>query len=160
MNRYFNDLSRLLLLLPVFFLLSSCNDDDENEVAGGSIIGEWAYCDEYYSNSDVTYLCSVSFNSDGSYVGLAFTDNEDLDDGGEFWGTYSISGSILTINTYQERKWIGTSSNFDMREFEAGESYRFFVSGNVLTLIDKYDDDWCYYRFDGDWNKIPNDWKK
>lgn len=116
----------LCVIMAIAFVGCS-NDDDEPE--NNPIVGTWKL--SLSEGGGSYWYCQYNFKSDGTFEVKDWTSNSTEPANYEGSGTYSVSGSVLTLN-YNE---------------EETETYRFSVNGNKLTIYD--------YEEDG-----PNDFYK
>jgi len=110
----------LLLFLIVVALVSGCifgNDDKESSSSSNALIGTW----EYWAGERYT----VTFNQDGTFhFGTEWFNPSETE---YSYGTYEISGSIMTLNYVEYGE-------------EYTDKYTFSVSGNTLTMKSVYAD--------------------
>ncbi len=99
---------------------NSCSNDD-NEPASNNIVGTWRLSLKE-SDGEIWY-CQYKFKSDGTLEVKDWNSDSKEPSSYEAMGTYSISGSFITLN---------------IDEYE--ETYRFSIEGNKLIIYD-YEDD-------------------
>ena len=117
-----------LLLLVVFMTGCIFGDDDKtSSSSSNAIIGTW----EYWTSERET----VTFNNDGTFNFTTYYFNPDETE--NIYGTYTISGSIMTL-TYRE--W----------GEEYVDKYTYSVSGNTLTMKS------VYYDFTLEYTKVKS----
>ena len=113
----------LIALLLLVIIMSGCifGDDDKSSGSANSLIGTW----EYFNRTERD---TVTFNKDGTFsYGFEYNDSHLKDD--YLYGTYSISGSIVTL-TYHEYSG-GISGEYN-------DPYTFSIDGDTLTMRHVY----------------------
>lgn len=123
-------MKKLLILLPILVIASytaGCIfSDDDKPSSGGSnaIIGTW---EDWVTVFGDRQRDTITFNKDGTFnFGTDYYDANGYVETDKIYGTYTISGSIVTL-TYREmgKEWVDT--------------YTFSISGNTLTLTNAYE---------------------
>lgn len=115
----------LVPLLLLVIVMTGCifgDDDKSSNSSPNSLIGTW---EDWVTVFGERQRDTITFNKDGTfYFGTDYTNPVETV---KIYGSYSISGSIVTL-TYRENG----------QEFV--DKYSFSVSGNTLTMKDVYSD--------------------
>ena len=123
---HLQSLVAVALCVIMAMAFTGCSDDDD-EPADSGIVGTWRL--SLKESGDDFWYCQYHFKSDGTFEVKDWSSESKEPSSYEAKGSYSISGSFITIKIYDEE---------DDEEYE--ETYRFSLEGKKLIIYD-YEDD-------------------